>query len=173
RRRAVRVDDEEVGRRRRTAGGGTAAAAAAARGGHTIEKLAAVGADAVVGRAGHEIRRASIGQAIAVQNRSAAFVVAAPPAAGAGLQVIHRARDAGAELRVLPFGDAGHRKNALLNPGKIDLHRHRRAERAPRAGLLARLTASSASAPAAPPAGRRTADALILVALRQQRTGIP
>ena len=89
----------------------------------------AVRAHVIIGDAGHELRGATVAQAIALQCATAAAPAAAT-FAGGGFEVIDRARHAGAQLRILAFGHARHGDDALLQSVEVYLNCDRRARRA-------------------------------------------
>src|SRR6185437_15718661 len=104
------------------AGAATAAAAPAAAGG-TIEQLASVGADVVLGRAGDERRRPPIAEAVAddAGRRRAPAPATVLAVAARRLLVEHRAGDAGPQLVVLAGRHAGDGDDALRQAVEIDL----------------------------------------------------
>ncbi len=100
---AVRIDQEEVHGAPACGRATTAAASTAATAG-AIEQLAAVGADRVLGDAGHERRSTPIAQAIPLKGAATAAgatTAAAPASRATRLEVEHRSGRSGLELRVL------------------------------------------------------------------------
>src|SRR5690349_21756267 len=182
---AIRIDDEQLRWWRRGETSAARTTLATAKPG-TIDNLAAIGADVVSHHIIDERRDAAIAQAITHQ-LARIGARAAALAAASRFEKKHRAVNTSRQNRILSLGHTRYSDDSLLQSVEIDLHRDWTTWFTRRCSLASSLTFTTTSSRrarrrfAATATGRRiararrrtsssTANATILIALRQQRT---